>query len=138
MKTIEVSAAIIHRGRQVLLCQRAEGTNCELLWEFPGGKVENGETYRECLIRECREELGIVIQPETHLCDILYHYPEFTVNLHFYISKILKGTPSNIEHRKIHWCSMDELTAMLLCPADQKMLTENRSRIEVLLGNDES
>jgi len=131
---IEVTAAIIYQSNQVLLCQRAIGTHCELLWEFPGGKVKSVETYQECLILECQEELGIIIQPEIHLCDVSYKYPEFVVNLHFYISKVVKGTPSCNEHQAIKWCSLNEVLTMPLCPADKNMFNKNVSKIQEALS----
>ena len=60
----EVAAAILRRDGKILICQRKEGGNCSLLWEFPGGKREAGETMEQCVVRECQEELGIVIRPK--------------------------------------------------------------------------
>ena len=58
----EVAAAILRRDGKILICQRKEGGNCSLLWEFPGGKREAGETMEQCAIRECKEELGIAVR----------------------------------------------------------------------------
>ncbi len=61
MKTLEVTAAIIRQNGKILICQRPADKNCGLLWEFPGGKIEAGETGEQCIVRECKEELGITL-----------------------------------------------------------------------------
>ena len=118
---IDVVAAIIYKDNKLLICQRAKGKHCELLWEFPGGKIESGETPEEALVRECREELEVTIKPEKFLCKVEHEYPDITVSIHFYFSKITDGQPVCKEHHKIQWCKLDEISKRILCPADQKM-----------------
>lgn len=120
---IEVTAAVIHRDGKLLICQRPKGKRCELLWEFPGGKIEPGETPEECLIRECQEELGIAIKPERLLGTIKNDDTEVTVNIHFFLSSIVSGAPACLEHNNIQWCTMDEIVHLPLCPADSEMLS---------------
>lgn len=120
---IEVTAAIIQRDDKLLLCQRPKGKRCELLWEFPGGKIECNETPEECLVRECHEELGIIIKAEQLVQEIEYAYPDITVNIHFYICKLIDGEPACIEHNDIQWLTLDEILKLPLCPADNKMLS---------------
>lgn len=119
---IDVTAAIIHNDGKLLICQRPKGKRCEMLWEFPGGKIEAGETPEECLIRECQEELGVTIETEHLLREVNYEYPEITVNIHFYICKLLFGEPTCIEHNDIQWRTLDDILKLPLCPADNKML----------------
>jgi 8-oxo-dGTP diphosphatase len=119
---IEVTAAVIHKDGKLLICQRPEGKRCELLWEFPGGKIEVGETPEECLIRECHEELGVTIKPEKLITTVEYEYPSITVNIHFFFCELVDAEPECIEHNDIQWLSLDEILKLPLCPADSKML----------------
>lgn len=119
---IDVTAAIIHNDKKLLICQRPKGKSCEMLWEFPGGKIEKGETPEECIVRECREELGVTIETEQLLCEVEHKYPAITVNIHFYICKLINGEPTGIEHNDIQWCTLDEILELPLCPADKEML----------------
>ena len=118
---IDVVAAIIGKNNKLLICQRAKGKHCELLWEFPGGKIESGETPEEALVRECKEELDVTIKPGNFLCKVEHEYPDITVNIHFYFCKITDGKPVCKEHHKIQWSTRDEISKRTLCPADQKM-----------------
>lgn len=118
----QVTAAIIHDGGRLLLCQRPEGKRCGLLWEFPGGKIEPGEAPEQCLARECREELGIDVEPERLVCEVAYTYPDITVNIRFYLCALAGGEPVRIEHNDIGWFTPDEALLLPLCPADKKML----------------
>jgi 8-oxo-dGTP diphosphatase len=119
---IQVTAAIIQRDGKLLLCQRPRGKRCALLWEFPGGKIEPDETPEQCLARECHEELGITIKTEQLAQEVMYAYPDITVNIHFYFCKLIDGEPACIEHNDIQWFTLDEVSKLPLCPADNKML----------------
>lgn len=119
---IEVTAAIIKQDSKFLICQRPKGKNCELLWEFPGGKIENDETGEQCIIRECQEELGITLRVLRELTDLRYDYPNRAVHLHFFIAEITTGTPTLKEHNAFAWIAPDEVTLYPFCPADDIML----------------
>ena len=125
MKTINVTAAVIRHDGKVLICQRPEGRNCGLLWEFPGGKIENGETGEQCIVRECREELGITIQVDRELTDITHEYPERIVHLRFYLCEIVEGNPEKKEHNALAWIALEEIDQYEFCPADREMLKVN-------------
>ncbi len=125
----EVTAAIIYRDGKLLLCQRAEGKSRELLWEFPGGKIEPHETPEQCLVRECREELGIQIGTESLVRKVVYEYPDITVHVHFYMCRLIDGEPACIEHNRIQWFTLDEAVKLRLCPADRKMLDLSEAAI---------
>ena len=124
MKSIEVTAAIIHQNRKILICQRPLDKSCGLLWEFPGGKIEEGETGEQCIVRECQEELGIAIRVERKLTDITHEYPDFIVHLHFYLCELVDGNPEKNEHNAIEWITPDEIVKYDFCPADSKMIAE--------------
>ena len=93
---ILVSAAIIRNtAGEILICQRGAGGSCAFLWEFPGGKQEAGETAADCLVRECREELGIEIDIVALLEQTSYTYPDNKIGLSFFAAKITGGVPQN-------------------------------------------
>lgn len=89
---ILVSAAIIRNtAGEILICQRGAGGSCAFLWEFPGGKQEAGEKAADCLVRECREELGIEIDIVALLEQTSYTYPDNKIGLSFFAAKITGG-----------------------------------------------
>lgn len=122
MKRIEVAAAIIRREGRILLCRRGEGGNCAFLWEFPGGKLENGETPEECLKRECREELSIDIEVGSLYERFDYDYPDKAIRFHFFEASIQKGEPVLTVHREARWLWPRELKALDACPADRGLV----------------
>ena len=78
---MEVVAAKIRKADKFLICQRPANKNLGLMWEFPGGKVETGETGEQAIIRECREELGVTLQVDSFFMDVTQEYPDRTVHL---------------------------------------------------------
>ena len=122
MKILEVTAAIIRKNGKILICQRPAEKNCGLLWEFPGGKIEAGETGEQCIVRECQEELGITLSVERELTDITYEYPDRIVHLHFYLCSIAAGVPEKKEHNALVWITHGEIYQYEFCPADGEML----------------
>lgn len=126
---IDVTAAIIRDGDKVLICQRPKGKSCELLWEFPGGKIEPGETDEHCLIRECQEELGIIIKVLSVSSEVTFNYPQRTVHINFYICEIVDGTLQKKEHNDIRWVSPDQFYKFDFCPADNQVISIIESEI---------
>ncbi len=122
MKTLEVTAAIIRQDGKFLICQRPANKNCGLLWEFPGGKIEPGETGEQCIIRECQEELGVTLRVERELTDITHEYPDRIVHLHFFLCDIVQGELERKEHNAFAWITSEEIPQYEFCPADKKML----------------
>lgn len=122
MNMLEVTAAVIRQNGRLLICQRPVNKDYGLLWEFPGGKIEMGETGEQCIVRECQEELGITLNVERELTDVVYESQAQTVHLHFYLCDIIAGIPENKEHHAIAWISPDEIAKYEFCPADRKML----------------
>ncbi len=113
-----VTAAIIRRNGKILICQRAEGGSCAWLWEFPGGKVEKGETPEHSLIRECREELGLDIYVKGVFAEKTWKYPEREIAFTFYYANITGGELRMNAHNAICWVSPQELKNYTFCPAD--------------------
>ena len=120
---IEVVGAVIRDGGRVLLAQRPEGKAQAGLWEFPGGKIEPGETPEEALARECREELALEIESPSVLRSVVHRYPEKTIRLILVACSVRPGSvPVPQEHQQVMWVSLAQLPAMDLCPADRELL----------------
>lgn len=118
-----VTAAILRNELgEILICQRPEHKLCPMLWEFPGGKLEAGETLQECLRRECQEELGIDIEVGYEIGVTTYDYPAFSVEIHFFEAKLLGGQLLAKEHKKILFVKPKELDFYDFCPADEDIV----------------
>ena len=126
---IDVAAAVVCREDKILMCQRPAEKNCGLLWEFPGGKIEEGETAEECAVRECREELNVTVKPKQLIRTLTYSYPDVKVRLHFYICTLEKGEPQKLEHNDIRWCSIEEIKQLDLCPADYEIINNDFDKV---------
>jgi 8-oxo-dGTP diphosphatase len=120
-KITQVTAAILRQDGKILICQRDERGSCPLLWEFPGGKQEEGETLPECLARECLEELGVKIEVDRVFAETEYVYGDKEVHLTFFNSRIVEGELQKIVHRDIRWVRADELGQYSFCPADMEV-----------------
>lgn len=121
-KLIYVAAAIIFQNDKVLICQRAEDGSCAGLWEFPGGKQETGETLEECLIRECREELGITIQVKSVFAETNWRTDDQEMVFTFFEAVIACGTPEKKVHQDICWVTLKDLSRFGFCPADLEIV----------------
>ncbi len=119
---IEVSAALIFRGGQLLITQRHAKAHLGGLWEFPGGKREAGETFEQCLVREIREELGVEISVGELLEEIAHDYPEKSVHLKFFVCKLLNGEPRPLDCAAVQWVKRAELAAFEFPAADAQLL----------------
>lgn len=118
----QVVAALIWDGDQFLCCQRPAHKARGLLWEFPGGKVEPGETREQALIRECREELDIEVTPGAVFLEVDHVYPDLTIHLTLFHASIARGEPRLLEHRALRWITAAEIPALEFCPADRVIL----------------
>lgn len=118
----EVTAALVWDKDKFMICQRPEHKARGLLWEFPGGKQEPGETLEECLIRECQEELDVTLEVKDVFMDVIHEYPDITVHLTFFNAEIASGIPQLIEHNDIKWISVEEIPRYKFCPADTEIL----------------
>lgn len=118
----EVVAALIRDNDRFMICQRPRGKACGLLWEFVGGKVEEGETKEQALVRECCEELGISVEVGDVFMDVVYEYPNVTVHLTLFNAEITGGVPEKLEHEDIRWITYKEIPEYKFCAADEKIL----------------
>ena len=114
----EVAAAVITQGDKVLLTRRAPGEKQAGLWEFPGGKVEPGETVRECLARELLEELALTCTIGPKIAESEYEYDHGKVIIHAHESVITSGDLELSVHDRAEWVQVDKLLSYDLAPAD--------------------
>ena len=119
---IEVVAALIWRDEKFMICQRPENKARGLLWEFVGGKVEAGESKEAALVRECKEELDVILDVGETFMEITHEYPDITVHLTLFNATIANGEPRKIEHNDIKWITPDEVGKYKFCPADVEIL----------------
>ncbi|MCI5599723.1 MAG: 8-oxo-dGTP diphosphatase MutT [Hallerella porci] len=121
MKTIEVVAGVIRDGEKFFATQRGYGEFKDG-WEFPGGKLEPGETPEEALVRELKEELAIDILVKDFICTVEYDYPKFHLTMHCFYCEIQRGTPQLLEHENAKWLSLAELNSVNFLPADVEVV----------------
>lgn len=120
-KHIEVVAAIIVRDRRIFATQRGYG-EWKDWWEFPGGKIEPGETPEDALKREIREELATEIEVDELLTTVEYDYPKFHLTMHCHLCTIISGDLSLLEHEDARWLALDELDCVKWLPADKDVI----------------
>lgn len=117
MKEIKVVAAIIQKENKILATKRGYGEFINM-WEFPGGKIEPGETKEEALIREIKEELNIEISVDKFAIDIEYQYPNFYLFMSCFMCSIKEGSIELLEHNDGRWITKEELNTLNWLPAD--------------------
>lgn len=125
LKTVRVVAALILNQDKVLATQRGYGEFKDG-WEFPGGKIEPGETPEQAIKREIREELATDIRVEQPLTTVEYDYPTFHFSMECFICKVEKGDLTLLEHEAKKWLSFDELDDVDWLPADLLVVTALR------------
>jgi 8-oxo-dGTP diphosphatase len=116
--TVLVAAAVIEREGKILAARRKRGSHLEGHWEFPGGKLEPGESFEECLVRELREECGVEVRPGRILEVVFHRYPEKAVLLLFYRCDLVDGEPRPLDCDEVLWVARDELTSLDWAQAD--------------------
>ena len=121
MKQIEVVAAIIRKGDKIFATQRGYG-DFKDWWEFPGGKMEAGETPEEALKREIREELSTEISVDEFLCTVKYDYPKFHLTMHCYLCSLMTDGLHLNEHEAAKWLTHNELDSVKWLPADLEVI----------------
>ncbi len=115
---LNVTCAIIFQNNKVLIAQRSASMKLPLKWEFPGGKVEAGESKEEALQREILEELNIEITVGKELETIVHHYPDFSLRLYPFICQYVGGNLETREHAQVKWESLANLKAYDWAEAD--------------------
>ena len=117
MKTIEVVAAVIVKDGRIFATQRGYG-DFKDFWEFPGGKIEKGESPEDALVREIKEELDADISVDSFLQTVEYNYPKFHLILHCFLCSLKNDTLHLLEHESARWLSANELDSVNWLPAD--------------------
>ena len=130
-KIIQVAAGLVFRGGKLLITQRHAEVHLGGLWEFPGGKRDDCETFEECLRRELREELGIEVRVGELIEEITHHYPEKSVHLKFFRCDFISGEPQALGCKAFAWINKDELDRYSFPAADAQLLNKLRERKEL-------
>ena len=134
MQEINVVAGVIVKDDKIILAKRKEDDALAGKWEFPGGKIEEGEDPFQALVREIREELGIDVEPLKLLLTVKHRYPEKQVKLHFILAKTSQR-PEPIECAECREIELEEIEKMDLAPADRKALSLLKDVLSVELKN---
>ena len=121
-----VVAALVWNDGKFLICQRPGHKTRGLLWEFVGGKVEPGETKQQALIRECREELDVLVNVGDVFMEVCHEYPDMTVELTLFHASIETGELKLLEHADARWILPEEIGEFDFCPADVEILEKIR------------
>lgn len=121
---LEVVAALIWKDSRFMICQRPAHKARGMLWEFVGGKVEQGESKEQALIRECREELAVEISVGKIFMELTHKYPDVAIHLTLFYAEIIKGVPQLLEHNAIRWITPNEISQYEFCPADKEILEQ--------------
>jgi len=124
--SVDVSAALIFREGKLLIAQRPAESHLGGLWEFPGGKLEPGETFEQSLMRELREELGIEVAVQALFEEITHDYPDRRVHLKFYLCRLLVGEPQALGCAGVKWVAKPELAGHDFPAADARLLEKLR------------
>ena len=120
---IEVVAAQMCHGDRFLLCRRPLHKARGGQWEFPGGKVEAGESFEKAIVRELQEELNVTVTAAGERASVVYAYPELTVSLHL-IEVYCQDKPELLEHLDAKWVTLEEAASLDLCPADRLLISQ--------------
>lgn len=123
VKQIEVVAAIIRKGDKIFATQRGYG-DWKDWWEFPGGKIEPGESPEEALKREIREELSTEISVDKFLCTVEYDYPKFHLTMHCFWCSLQSDALHLNEHEAAKWLSLDQIDSVKWLPADKIVIEQ--------------
>ncbi len=135
-KTIKVVAAVIRDGDRIFATQRGYGDYKDW-WEFPGGKIEPGETPEAALAREIREELAVEIEVGEYLTSVEYDYPEFHLSMACYWCRIREGEPKLLEHEAARWLEIKQLGEVQWLPADVLVVGEIENNRKVVSINED-
>ncbi len=125
---IDVTAGIILSGQKVLLAKRKEGKSLAGWWEFPGGKIENGEEPEEALVRELQEEFEIKVEVVEKFYENIYHYNSLTVRLKSFLVRYISGEYQLHDHSAIRWVDISDILDYQLAPADIPIANQLVSR----------
>ena len=119
---VQVTAGLIWQEGRVLIAKRPEGTHLEGYWEFPGGKQKPGESLRDCLEREIREELGLTVRADEEVGTVEHEYYARVVCLHFFNCTCLAGEPRPLESQQLRWVHPVDLPKFTFPPPDREVI----------------
>jgi len=128
--SIAVAAGLVFRSGRLLITRRPPGSHLGGLWEFPGGKLERGESWENGLIRELREELGVIVAVGRLVSEVIHAYPDRVVHLRFFACRLMQGEPRAIGCSELAWVGRDGLAAHEFPPADVAVLDAVRTAPE--------
>ena len=128
MKTVKVVAAVIRKDNRIFATERGYGEFKDK-WEFPGGKIESGESGPEALKREIREELDTIIEVGDYIDTIEYDYPTFHLSMECYWCTVVEGKLTLLEHENALWLDRDSLLSVEWLPADLVIIDKVRNRL---------
>lgn len=125
-KITQVVAALIRKDNKFMIFQRSSNKTRAFQWEFVGGKVEEGETLEEGLIRECMEEIGVKVRVGDVFMEVDHTYPDIDIHLTLFNAEIAEGDVKMIEHNDIRCITPEEIDNYKFCPADDEILKKIR------------
>lgn len=117
-----VAAGVIFKNKKILIAKRLKGSHLEGLWEFPGGKQEKGESLKDCLVREIKEELGLKIKAHQLLLTVKHEYSAKAISLHVFSCSPVAGKPHALKCQEIRWVHPDELHGFKFPPPDKQII----------------
>lgn len=123
-EVIQVVACIIEKNGKFLITKRLKHSHLGHLWEFPGGKLEQGESLEDCAIRECREEIDVEVRPVKRLQDLRHDYPEKSLHLYFMLCELVSGTPRAVECAEWCWAAPEEFSRFEFPEGDKRIIEE--------------
>ncbi len=129
MKTVKVVAAVIRKENRIFATERGYGEFKDM-WEFPGGKIENGENGREALMREIKEELDTTVDVGEYIDTIEYDYPTFHLSMECYWCTVKEGRLTLLEHENARWLDRDSLLSVEWLPADLVIIDKVKEGLE--------
>lgn len=118
MTPVPVTAAVIEKDGKILLAKRKPGGALGGMWEFPGGKIDPGETPQECVRRELREELALEVEVGPEVVRAVHRYDRGVIELVAFRATIVSGEPQLLDHQELVWVEPSKLLDYQLCPAD--------------------
>ncbi|MDF2568042.1 MAG: mutator mutT protein [Oscillospiraceae bacterium] len=130
-KIRQVAVAIIKKDGKILICKRSRHSKNPLLWEFPGGKLEQGETLEQCAIRETLEEVGLNITINSAFAKTSYKYDDGPIDFTFFDASVVSGEIVKNVHEEVKWIDISEISDYTFCLANKEILARLRYDMKI-------